>query len=336
MAKKKNSMALFEVISKTRDKNPDAEVLVPGWAKQGQEEPQPPAPAEVPPAPPVEPPAEIEAPTEAQAEAPTEAQTAAVEQSAPVIEAAEPTETPAETAEIEPIEQIEPEPEPEPDEPETNVIEVAAPQPQQTFEAPAAAPRPAWRDRKTDTDADGDGDGDRPMWSTDGGRLTISLNYVSCLVASIGILFLIIGAFALGRATGSSDDPIVPKKQGAIKRIDGKYYMVIQRLPDRSVESAAEARRIAEFCNANGEPAQVQLIPKVVNRKIVPGKGHLIVWSGKPFNTPRSEEVKAHAMFVQNELGAKYARKYGSRYKFRQTGANGNLAPLMYPYKKRR
>jgi len=307
VAKKKNSMALFEVISKSRDKNPDAEVLVPGWVK-GQKEPEAPAP-------PVEEPAPQQ------------------------TEEVEPVETPSAVVQPPPAEPVAPEPEPQPEPEQTFEPEPQAPEtmeaPEPPMFQPPTEPEPSPYSAQTEQTAD-DKPAETPIWSTDGARLTISLNYVSCLVASIGILFLIIGAFVLGRATAPSETIATPTSQATIKRQPGKYYMVIERFAGNGPEVRAEAKRVAEFCNANGEPAQVQLIPRVVNGKIVRGQGNLIVWSATAFDSPQSEEVSGHALFIQNELGAKYAKKYGSRYRFLQPQRNGKIAPTMYPYKKRR
>jgi hypothetical protein len=317
VAKKKNSMALFEVISKTRDKNPESEVLVPEWVKPGHKNPDAPT------TPPEAPPAEESAP--------------------PQAEAAEPAAPQAPTSEPEPVEPVASEPaiqETEAPQPLIPEPETQAPEPTEV-EAPktAQAPREPISTTTYSTQAqpiDRNENAEPPMWSTDGERLTLSLNYVSCMVASMGILLLIIGAFVLGRMTASPEAASAPTNQNAIKREVGKYYMVIQRFAGEGPQYDKEAKQAAAFCNANGEPAQVQLIPKVVNGQIVKGKGYLIVWSAKPFDSPRSEEVKAHALFVQNELGAKYAKKYGAKYSFRQTRTDGNLASVMYPYKKYR
>ena len=255
-------MALFEVISKSRDKNPDSEVLVPNWVKPDQQDPQDQEPA----APePIAPEPEIETPAPQDEEAVSEAPAP----SAPIL-------------------------------PTTSTWE----------------PRPASDAPKTS---------DLPVWSTDGGRLTLSLNYVSCLVVSTGVLLLIAGAFWLGRTTAPS--PVIPGRTGqpVVKRQVGKYYMVIQTLDGFTTATMAEAKQIVKFCSANGEPSEVKQVGK-----------NLIVWSATPFDSRNSEEVIAHALFVQNELGVKYARKYGSKYKFRQPQKNGKLVPVMYPYTQER
>ena len=276
MAKKKNALGLFEVISKNRDRNPDSEVTVPDWVKhpgQSGQEAQAPAVQEPAAGEPASPEAETETPAARDEVSASQAQAA----SAPVL-------------------------------PTTST---------RTPRRPVETPKIS----------------DLPIWSTAGGRLTLSLNYVSCLVASMGVLLLIIAAFVLGRATAPDASPPATVKQPVVKRQPGKYYMVIETLADESDAAEAEANQIVKFCGANGEPAQVQLLPKIVNGKIVKGKGKLIVWSLTPFDSKTSEEVNAHARHVQNELGAKYAKTYGSKYSFNQT-RKGKLAPVMFQYKK--
>ncbi|MDP6547150.1 MAG: hypothetical protein QGH60_24500, partial [Phycisphaerae bacterium] len=173
---------------------------------------------------------------------------------------------------------------------------------------------------------------DLPIWSTSAGRLTLSLNYISSLVASMGVLLLIIAAFVLGRMTTPEPTALRPPTEPPVlERQVGKYYMVIEMLADESNASRFEADRIVKFCSANDEPSEVQLLPKVVNGKIVKGKGNLIVWSLTPFDSKKCEEVDAHARHIQNELGVKYAKAHGSKYKFMQT-RNGELDPLMFQH----
>ena len=271
MAKKKNAMALFEVISKTRDKNPGSEVTVPNWMKPGHQDqaPQDQAP-------------DVEAP-EAQEPAPPEPEAQ--------------TQTPA------------------------SQTEVASPE-AEAPNAPALPTTSTWEPRRS---PEGPKMSDLPMLSTDGGRLTLSLNYVSCMVVSMGVLLLIIGAFVLGRVTAPDSSPPAGASTGkpVVKRQVGKYYLVIQTLDGRTPEARVEADRIVKFCSANSEPSEVKLLDK-----------NLIVWSLTPFDSAKSEEVIAHALFVQNELGAKYARKFGSKYKFIQPQKNGKLVPVLFPYTK--
>jgi hypothetical protein len=333
-------MALFEVISKTRDKNPDSEVIVPEWVRPGYKPPQDPA-AE-----------------------PQETEAAEPEPQKPVVQEPEPPKTvvpaPAapEPAFQQPLLQqpVAPQPvaAPEPVAPQPLVQQPTATEaPPQTLiqeqvpdpitlpddeDEDAPATTSTWEPRslgepgetKTKTKAE-----TKPItWSTEDQRLTVSLNYLSCTVAAIGVLLLLVTTFVLGRITASPATTIAGAGGAAVQRESGKYYMVIERLPDRSSASMVEATRIAAFCNANNEPASVQRIPpgKTADGKPV-GQGYLIVWSGTPFDKKTGEEVRAHALKLQNELGLKYANQYGSKYKFAQPQKNGRVEPTLYLYK---
>ena len=63
--------------------------------------------------------------------------------------------------------------------------------------------------------------GVEPMVSTDGGRLTVSLNYVSCTVAMLAILLLLIVAFMMGRASARPQE--APVVSGSVKAGTGLY-----------------------------------------------------------------------------------------------------------------
>ena len=311
-------MALFEVISKTRDKNPDSEVIVPEWVRPGYNK-QP------------------DEPTEAQESAPVES-TAPEPQTPEPIASITPIATiqqPIEPAELEAIP-------PEPVIQEPLLADPVAPQPvipePIVTPEPIVAPEPivvpepmtttsTWQPHHSEGAPETTNtpkNSDIPMWNTDGERLTLSLNYVSCMVASIGLLLLLAVAFVTGRMTASPATPAAVEPV-VIQREFGKYYMVIETLPGRGSGAEAEAKRIADFCIKNGEPAEV----KALNNNV-------IVWSATPFDTAASEAVSAHALRIQNDLGVKYDRMYSSGYKFIQPQKNGRIAPKMYPHQKRR
>ncbi|MBT3199611.1 MAG: hypothetical protein HN350_06810 [Phycisphaerales bacterium] len=328
MAKKKNSMALFEVISKTRDKNPDSEVIVPEWVRPGYNKqpdeptaapepapvesptPEPQAPEQVAPTAPVQQPVEParldESPPEPVIQEPLLAAPAA-----PATVTPPPTVTPVTP---EPIAAVSPEPivTPEP-------VVAVSPEPMTTA---SAWQEPVGEDTPQTTNTPKNSG--IPIWNTDGERLTLSLNYVSCMVASIGLLLLLAVAFVTGRMTASPAAPVAAKPV-VIQRELGKYYMVIETLPGRGAGAQAEAKRIADFCIKNGEPAEV----KALNNNV-------IVWSATPFDTASSEAVSAHARRIQNDLGVKYDKLHASGYKFIQPQKNGKIAPKMYVYQKRR
>jgi len=266
VTKKKDSVALFEVISKSRQKRGDSDLGVPGW---------------------IEPP---EAPPQ-QAEAP------------PV-----------------PVRQAEAPPSPA----------------RQAAAIPQAPSRPV-----------------EPAIGVVGGRLMVSLNYVSCLVIAMGLLVLLVAAFWLGRATGGAArvEPTEAvgtglnegKSTGETiaggdtrpppgaeyqettevtrlpKRVSGKYYLVIESIK-KNTDAASrkanrkEAERIIEFCKQKGEPSELRSM-----------KGRFIVWSLTPHDSSGSEAALRHARFIQDNLGKEYFEKYKT-YKFLHT-KNGEFAP---------
>jgi len=250
VAKKKDSVALFEVISKSRDKKPDSELAVPGWAKpaaQGDQAPE------------------------------------ALEQ----------------------VELVEQEQE---QEQETDETQTPPPVTLQTTSTRQPRTAPVSPDR-----------GPIPIWDTADGRLTLSLNYVSCMVAAMGILLLVIASFVVGRMTVSTASLPVETAKWQV----GKFYLVIETLEGRSQQARKEADRMVEFCKANNEPCAVQRLDQ-----------NLIVWSMTPFDSPDGELAKAHALKIQDELGAKYQKEYGTKYKFSQQ-KDGAFNPEFWPYKGR-
>lgn len=183
--------------------------------------------------------------------------------------------------------------------------------------------------------------GSEAVFSKAGGRLRLSLNYVSCLVVAFGLVVLASLSFWLGRATAEHEDQAIQANMRADldgeraereepdrprTRQAGKYYMVIQMLPDDSPGSEQEAIRIADWCSHpdNGEPA-------TVNRYDLRGQSRILVWSLKPFDKTDAKSIENHALLVE-ELGRRYFGKYGT-YDFRQRH-EGKLDPMMLPYYK--
>ena len=247
MARKKDSVALFEVISKSRDKHAESDMSVPRWIT-GSEEPEKPA-------------------------APEERPRVEPDRAVPTI-------------------------------------------------------------RKPHGPAE-------PMFATSGGRLRVSLNYLSCTIIVLGLVLALAGAFVLGRATAPASPVEKPGKTtpgaGQVKgtprearrpvtrmpqRVSGKYYLVIESLKGKSAKDLAEAKRIAEFCKQNGEPAEVRSMGT-----------RYIVWSLTAFDSPRSEAAIRHARSIQDNLGKEYFNPAKNRnYKFLQM-KDGKFDPYYLPYR---
>jgi len=180
-----------------------------------------------------------------------------------------------------------------------------------------------------------------PMFATSGGRLTVSLNYVTCMIIVLGLVLALAGAFVLGRATAPASrapkpgkaTPGTKKVKGTVRgarkpvtrmpqRVSGKYYLVIESLKDKSAKNLAEAKRIVEFCKQNGEPAEVRSMGT-----------RYIVWSLTAFDSPRSEAAIRHARSIQDNLGKEYFDPAKNRnYKFLQT-RDGRFDPYYLPYR---
>jgi len=165
-----------------------------------------------------------------------------------------------------------------------------------------------------------------PLVSTAGGRLSLSLNYVSCLVGVMVLVGLLVLAFWLGRATAGGAQTDSPEQSGSVgkqapastSRTSGYYYLVIQDLQGNTEDKKKEADRIVEFCKARGEPATVNTY-----------KGSIVVWSLVGFNSPNEKAARDYAKKVE-QLGQNYFQEYKT-YDFRQKRA-GRFDPLFLPY----
>lgn len=180
-----------------------------------------------------------------------------------------------------------------------------------------------------------------PMFATAGGRLRVSLNYLTCTIIVLGLVLALAGAFVLGRATAPAPPVEKPGKTtagaGQVKgpvrearrpvtrmpqRVSGKYYLVIETLKGITHADEDEATRIADFCKQNGEPAEPRM-----------WRGKIIVWSLTAFDSPRSEAAIRHARFIQDNLGKEYFNPGKNRiYKFLQM-RSGKFDPYYLPYR---
>ncbi len=271
MGKKKDSVALFEVITRNKERQSKKDLGVPGWMGKAGQAPQ-----------------EQQAPRQ---EAPPEE---SQQQQAP----APPPQQRAE--------QVPPETEPE--------TRAARAQPAKRLSAPSV--------------------------STEGGRLKLSLDYISCTAIAVGFIVLLAVAFWLGRTTSPQapaqqagmDAPYNPAVTGgrdgdgeaggaqspaaAPKRQKGKYYLVIQSMMGDSPRLKKEAYKIVNYCRKNGEPASVARYGD-----------QLVVWSLTPFESPSGTEAKQHARAIE-EMG----KRYPGDYDFRQR-RDGKFDPWFVKYK---
>ena len=254
MKRKKNSMALFEVVAREKQKTHKAVLTVPDWMKR---RPAANAPEQ---APPIPPPADV----------PPEGQYAGPQEPAPAVE----------------------------------------------------APAPA---RRSGAAAAGG-----EVLSVSDGRVTLSLNYVSCTVAGVGLVLAILAAFLLGRASAPEVPAARAGKQPAARaglrlgvtpptapqRISGKYYLVIQELGGRTQALKADAENIAAYCRAARDD----------NVTVFDDGQQYLVLSGKPFDSRTGDDTREYAGDIQT-LGNRYKTDINNRYDFNQTNIQGKLDP---------
>lgn len=171
-------------------------------------------------------------------------------------------------------------------------------------------------------------------------RLTVTLNYVSCAAAVVGLMVLVGGAFWLGRVTGPAG-PVhaagaglpgnkakLPAKPPIPKRVVGKYYLVIQQLPGKSAQNLTDARGIAKFCNANKVPAEVWQTAS-----------YYYVWGYRAWDTYQATLTPEALRYAQEieKLGREYSRYAArsggklKRHDFRQR-KDGKLEPHFKPH----
>lgn len=174
-------------------------------------------------------------------------------------------------------------------------------------------------------------------------RVTVSLNFVSCAVLGLALLTLLLSMLVIGWKWGAASAPspreaapyrpdVLGKKDlsrtttkpPAPKRVDGKYYMLIQATDGITPDHLAEAQRIAAFCNEANLPADIGVIRELKQ---------YIVWSLTGFDSADSQEAKEYAERIK-ALGQNYKAKYGT-YEFRQADPVGNW-PVFHEYRPRR
>jgi len=331
MAKKnKSSMALFEVVSRTKDKTRKTPLSVPDWMKR------PPGTmddlevlSEPPPTP--EPSAEADSdpdfeavvdPAEQQGDSGSETVVQAADETDGYVAVEAPVSQPAEADPCE------------------------MPLVDGDFDADADFDADVDADAEVEESYGSDGpdgsDGpnalDGPMVSIAGRRVTLSLNYVSCAVVGVSVVFVLLVTFALGRLSVDRTVPTSePAQQGPVKaalgvghapepgpvarrarpqRISGKYYLVIKRMDGREPAHRAAAEKIVAYCEAvRGDQATV----------LDDGTRYRVL-SGAPFDR-ESPEALEYAADI-HVLGMRYKTDENSKYDFNQLDHQGRLAPV--------
>ena len=170
-----------------------------------------------------------------------------------------------------------------------------------------------------------------PVVSTAGGRLKLSLNYVTCTVVVLAAGLLLVLAFVLGRAsvrTADSDGPAVAGLAGGAGgatrspgRVAGKHYLVIQEIAGTSDVMKKDALDIVRYCKRHGKQASVVRSPD--------GKSYW-VWSRKGFGSDKSPEALAYAKEISG-LGRQYRKDTNKRYDFSRYDRSKRLRPQFWP-----
>ena len=175
-----------------------------------------------------------------------------------------------------------------------------------------------------------------PIITTGDGRLRVSLNYVSCGVALIAVLLLLVVAFCLGRASApSGDGPAVaspaagqgrkgeagtpPGRDDRLPtRKSGMHYLVIQPMNGLAAADLADAHKIVKYCSEAGLKASVGKFPS--------GKPvRYVVWSLEGFESPDSQAASEYAADVDG-VGKRYKQAFKT-YDFSQFDGSGKLNP---------
>ncbi len=163
-----------------------------------------------------------------------------------------------------------------------------------------------------------------PTISTVDGRVTLSLNYVSLLVAGLAVLLGLLLAFCLGRWSASPGNPEAAPKLGAApsiqrtERVPGKYYLIIQGLQGMTDDHRTDADDIQRFLEQEGVASDVAIWPGDPKQ--------YVVWSSMGLDSEIDDEAFAYVRKVE-ALGRKY-KSQGGIYDFKQVrDQNGQISP---------
>lgn len=341
MAKKKNSMALFEVLSQDSAR---PKMGVPEWMQHAPDE------AETPPA------------DETRVENETDDTTSEAdptlpdENVEPETPAGETDETAARQTEL-PAERIAPavpnadddnlyenanenandtENAIDVDEPTTGPVACPAPmhRPLEATATPEPAPasipvphrptyQPTWK-RAEDVE---------PSFSRRGNELRIHIGMLAAMFWVGVILIVVVASFVLGRLTAPDAAPSGPENKEDMKAVgDGniarsghrdatKQYLLIQQLESNTAADRAQANQIITFCRARSLPAD-----QITIQSRAGGPKRIAVWSLRGYSDKKSPEAIAHVQAVET-AGQAYYNKYG-RYRFSHRNATtGAIKP---------
>jgi hypothetical protein len=165
----------------------------------------------------------------------------------------------------------------------------------------------------------------------DGRRIQLTMTQTGWMIAAGGALVLLVCAFLLGRYStprppgvpaigpaggnaaglgvkgGAPAINVGPEAGAPAKRVVGKYYLVIQGIPDKTTKHYQDAEAIVAFMKENGVPADIR-----------ESKESYLVWSLDPMDKNDDEKALAYVKRIE-DLGKKYKTKGG--YNFSQAAS---------------
>jgi len=188
------------------------------------------------------------------------------------------------------------------------------------------------------------------------GQLTLKVSQRQLILAGTGLVLLVLLAgligYALGGGSGTPENPnpggalkdrvppgkhVVAGQSGgpgkgspggskglpaaAARRIQGKYYLIIQRLNGATTKDNNEGQRIKAWLANQGVPATVETYTTRSKKK------YYMVWSLRGFDNPRSQAAQDYGKRIEG-LGKKYFSEYKT-YNFLQRH-DGKYDPWFY------
>jgi hypothetical protein len=173
-----------------------------------------------------------------------------------------------------------------------------------------------------------------PMLTIADSRVKLSMNYVTCAAAILGMVALLALMYYVGRVSARPGAPLAGDGAGgsqtsgrpgggveansappASERVKGKYYLIIDHMQAMTDKDFQDAEAVQEYCRKNNYPCDIVKL----------GTKCYAVWSLKAFDSPDSREAVDYAKAVE-DLGKKYRPPSGrSAYTFSQHNRAGKL-----------
>jgi hypothetical protein len=141
------------------------------------------------------------------------------------------------------------------------------------------------------------------------GKLTVSMGHLTAGLIIGGAILLLVGAFVLGRMTAGPGDETTAGMNSQVdqplKRVTGKYYMVIEATDGKTPADRMQAEHIVSFLESNNIRASV--IPY--------GETRWLVLGYQAFPSPEDPAAREYAEKI-DKLGTYYDKRYPGNYDF--------------------